>query len=117
MDLSEGQNVKVNARRARMQQLKEKCDRIIRYLRDGKHVLELTKNLQRAIHGQAKNYVWDESNKLLIILMLKMCHILAPSLQHVSMTFCRMHVHFGSSLFNGTLLCSHNLYIHVMLTK
>ena len=77
MDLSEGQNVKVHARRACTQQLKEKCDRIIRYLRDGKHVLELTKNLQRAIHGQAKNYVWDESSKLLIILMLKMCHILA----------------------------------------
>ena len=77
MDLSGGQNVKVNARRARMQQLKEKCDRVIHYLRDGKHVSGLTKNLQRAVRGQAKNYVWDESSKLLIILMLKMCHILA----------------------------------------
>ena len=55
-----------SARDVRFGLLKEKCDRITHYLRQGKHVSGLTKNLQRTVRAQAKSYTWDESSKLLI---------------------------------------------------
>ena len=53
-------------REVRFEQIKEKCDRITQYLREGKHLQGLTNNLQRTVRGQAKHYIWDESSKLLI---------------------------------------------------
>ena len=74
----EEQNDKASGRRVRMEQLNEKCNRILHYLRHGKYVAGLTNNLQRSVRAQAKNYVWDETSKLLISLhkqIVKVSHI------------------------------------------
>ena len=41
----------------------KKCERIIHYLRHGKQPSGLTKNEQRVVRGQAKNYVLAETSK------------------------------------------------------
>ena len=46
-----------------MEQHKKKCERIMQYLRYGKHENGLTKNEQRTVRSQAKNYVFDETSK------------------------------------------------------
>ena len=47
----------------RLNQQYEKCDRILQYLRHGKYLDGLSKNQQRVVRGQAKNYIWDETSK------------------------------------------------------
>ena len=47
----------------RLAQHNEKCERIVHYLRHGKHQDGLTKNQQRTVRGQAKNYILDEISK------------------------------------------------------
>ena len=42
----------------------EKCERIVHYLHHGKHLDGLTKNQQRVVRGQAKNYFLDETSKV-----------------------------------------------------
>ena len=55
-------------RENRMDQYKEKCERIIHYLRHGKHQDGLTKNQQRVVRGQAKNYVLHRASNCLFAL-------------------------------------------------
>ena len=55
-----------SSREARFEQLKEKCARIAHYLRCGKHVPGLSKNIQRTVRSQAKSYNWNESSKLIV---------------------------------------------------
>ena len=50
-------------RQDRMPQHNEKCERIILYLRCGIHQDGLSKNQQRVVRGQAKNYLFDETSK------------------------------------------------------
>lgn len=54
----------VETREDRLNEQHEKCDRIIQYLRHGKHLDGLSKNQQRVVRGQAKNYIWDETSKV-----------------------------------------------------
>ena len=49
----------------RMAQHNEKCERIVHYFRHGKHLDGLTKNQQRTVRGQAKNYILDETSKFI----------------------------------------------------
>ena len=53
---------KPKSRQDRMAQHNLKCERIVHYLRHGKHQHGLTKNEQRVVRSQAKNYVLDESS-------------------------------------------------------
>ena len=50
-------------RKDRLAEHYEKCKRIVHYLRHGKHQAGLSKNQQRVVRGQAKNYVLDETSK------------------------------------------------------
>ena len=52
-----------DSREKRFREQREKCQRIVHYLSHGKHVDGLTKNQQRVVRGQAKNYVMDETSK------------------------------------------------------
>ena len=54
----------IKTREDRLNQQHVKCNRIIQYLRHGKHLEGLNKNQQRVVRGQAKNYIWDETSKL-----------------------------------------------------
>ena len=54
---------KPKTRQDRMAQHNAKCERIVHYLRHGKHQHGLTKNEQRVVRSQAKNYALDESSK------------------------------------------------------
>ena len=71
--------VKPKTRKDRLAQHKEKVERIVHYLRHGKHRDGLTKNQQRVVRGQAKNYIFDETsnvfynNYLYIILQSVLC--------------------------------------------
>ena len=72
-EASAHENVEVSApktRQDRMAQHNEKCERIIHYLRSGKHQDGLSKNQQRVVRSQAKNYVFDDTSKLLIYYIL-----------------------------------------------
>ena len=64
-EVAAGANVKpetdLKTREKRFDQQREKCERILHYLRHGKHVDGLTKNQQRVVRGQAKVYTLDES--------------------------------------------------------
>ena len=63
-EASAHENVEVSApktRQDRMAQHNEKCERIIHYLRSGKHQDGLSKNQQRVVCSQAKNYVFDDT--------------------------------------------------------
>ena len=64
-EVAAGENVKsetdLKTREKRFDQQREKCERILHYLRHGKHVDGLTKNQQRVVRGQAKIYTLDES--------------------------------------------------------
>ena len=51
-------------RKDRFAQQQEKVDRIVHYLRHGKHRDGLTKNEQRVVRGQAKNYNLNETSKV-----------------------------------------------------
>lgn len=51
---------KVETREDFLNEQHEKCDRIIQYLRHGKHL----ENQQRVVRGQAKSYIWDETSKV-----------------------------------------------------
>jgi hypothetical protein len=54
----------------------EKCERIVHYLRHGKHQAGLSKNQQRVVRGQAKNYVLDETSKYDILFSnLNLCYV------------------------------------------
>lgn len=53
-------------REKRMSQHQEKCERILHYLRHGKHFDGLTKNQQRVVRSQAKHYVLDDTSKMLL---------------------------------------------------
>ena len=57
-------------REERTTQNKEKCERISHYLRHGKHLPGLTKNQQRIVPGQAKNYILDETSNVYLIFPL-----------------------------------------------
>ena len=61
---------KAKTREERMAQNKEKCERISHYLRHGKHLPGLTKNQQRIVRGQAKNYILDETSNVYLIFPL-----------------------------------------------
>ena len=52
-------------RSERMAQEGEKHERIKHYLRHGKHLCGLTKNQQRIVRRQAKNYFFEETSKIL----------------------------------------------------
>ena len=54
---------RVKTRSERMEQHKKKCERIMQYVRYGKHENGLTKNERRTVRSQAKNYVFDETSK------------------------------------------------------
>ena len=60
--------VEQKSREDRFAQQQEKCERIVHYLRHGKHVDGLTKNQQRVVRIQAKNYFVDERSKLYVII-------------------------------------------------
>ena len=64
-EVAAGANVKsetdLKTREKRFDLQHEKCERILHYLRHGKHVDGLTKNQQRVVRGQAKIYTLDES--------------------------------------------------------
>ena len=64
-EVAAGENVKpetdLKTREKRFDQQREKCERILHYLRHGKHVDGLTKNQQRVVRSQAKIYTLDES--------------------------------------------------------
>ena len=50
-------------RNDRLVEHNKKCERIVHYLRHGKHQTGLSKNQQRVVRGQAKNYVLDETSE------------------------------------------------------
>ena len=54
------------ARKDRLAEHNEKCEQIVHYLRHGKHLAGLSKNQQRVVRGQAKNYFMDETSKYII---------------------------------------------------
>lgn len=58
----------VKTRERRFDQQREKCKRILYYLRHGKHMDGLTKNQQRVVRGQAKNYTLDESEFIFLVI-------------------------------------------------
>jgi hypothetical protein len=58
----------VKTRERRFDQQREKCERILYYLRHGKHMDGLTKNQQRVVRGQAKNYTLDESEFIFLVI-------------------------------------------------
>ena len=71
-EASAHENVEVSApktRQDRMAQHNEKCERIIHYLRSGKHQDGLSKNQQRVVRSQAKNYVFDDTIKLIYYIL------------------------------------------------
>ena len=55
------------SREKRFSQQLEKSEWIIHYLRHGKHLDGLSKNQQRVVRGQAKNYFIDETSKVYYI--------------------------------------------------
>ena len=63
-EVAAGENVKpetdLKTREKRFDQQHEKCERILHYLRHGKHVDGLTKNQQRVVQSQVKIYTLDE---------------------------------------------------------
>ena len=60
------------SREKRFSQQLETCERINYYLRHGKHLDGLTKNQQRVVRGEAKNYFIDEASKVYYIF----CYVL-----------------------------------------
>lgn len=56
--------VEPKTRKDRLAQHKEKVERIVHYLRHGKPRDGLTKNQQRVVRGQAKNYIFDETSNV-----------------------------------------------------
>ena len=59
---------KRKSRKERMAEQNDKCEWILHYLQHGKHQDGLTKNQQRVVRGQAKNYSVDESSKYVFML-------------------------------------------------
>ena len=62
-DIKSEPEAKTKSRKERMAEYNDKCERILHYLKHGKHQDGLTKNQQRVVRGQAKNYSVDESSK------------------------------------------------------
>ena len=61
--------VEQKSREDRFAQQQEKCERIVHYLRHGKHLDGVTKNQQRVVRVQAKNYFVDKRSKVNCILL------------------------------------------------
>ncbi len=51
----------------RFDKQREKRERIVHYLRHGKHLDGLNKNQQRVVGGQAKTYTLDESEFIFLV--------------------------------------------------
>ena len=74
--------VKPKTRKDRLAQHKEKVERIVHYLRHGKHRDGLTKNQQRVVRGQAKTIFLMKQVMYFIIIIF----ILFFSLSYAALT-------------------------------
>lgn len=54
----------VETRKNRLNEKREKCDRITEYLCHGKHLNGISKYQRRIVRDQAKNCIWNETSNL-----------------------------------------------------